>query len=118
VYLIEPVIVTVVVAVTIYYRSPWTLLSAMIIVSCYVVFNILGTAHLSGRDKALLSFMAPLMYVFLYILSVVEYIALLQAISRLPRLRKSIGAEQVTWASPERTGQLGGGRHRAEEVAA
>jgi poly-beta-1,6-N-acetyl-D-glucosamine synthase len=118
VYLIEPVIVTVVVAITIYYRSPWTLLFAMIIVSGYVIFNILGTVHLSRRDKALLSLMAPLMYVFLYILSVVEYIALLHAIVRLPRLRKSISGEQVTWASPERTGQLKGGRHRAAQVAA
>jgi cellulose synthase/poly-beta-1,6-N-acetylglucosamine synthase-like glycosyltransferase len=118
VYLIEPVIVTVVVAITIYYRSPATLLSAMIIVSGYVIFNILGTVHLSRRDKALLSLMAPLMYVFLYILSVVEYIALLHAIVRLPRLRKSISGEQVTWISPERTGQLKGGRHRAEQVAA
>jgi hypothetical protein len=58
--------------------------------------------------------MAPLMYVFLYILSVVEYLALLQSMVRLPRLRKSISGEQVTWASPERTGHLKGGRHRAE----
>jgi cellulose synthase/poly-beta-1,6-N-acetylglucosamine synthase-like glycosyltransferase len=118
VYLVEPVIVTVVVAIAIYYHSPWTLLSAMIIVSGYVIFNILGTAHLSRRDKALLSMMAPVMYVLLYILSVVEYIALLQSIVRLPRLRESISGEQVTWTSPERTGELKGGRHRAELVAA
>jgi cellulose synthase/poly-beta-1,6-N-acetylglucosamine synthase-like glycosyltransferase len=118
VFLVEPVVVTVVIAVSIYYRSPWTLLSAMIIVSGYIIVNILGTVHLSRRGMALLSLMAPLMYVFLYILSAVEYIALLQAIVRLPRLRKSISGEQVTWTSPERTGQLNGGRHRAERVAA
>jgi poly-beta-1,6-N-acetyl-D-glucosamine synthase len=117
-FLVEPVIVTVVIAVTIHYRSPFTLLTAMIIVSGYVIANILGTVHLSWRGKALLSLMAPLMYVFLYIVSVVEYIALLKAIVGLPRLRKSISAEGVTWRSPERTGHLKGGRHRAEQVAA
>jgi poly-beta-1,6-N-acetyl-D-glucosamine synthase len=111
-YLIEPVIVTVVVGVAIYYRSPWVLVSAMIVVSGYVIANILGTIHLSRRDKALLSLMAPTMYVFLYLLSVVEYIALLHAIVKLPRLRKSISSEQVTWKSPERAGALKGGRHR------
>ena len=117
-FLFEPLIVTVIIAVTIYYRSPWTVLPAMIIVSGYVIANILGTVHLSWRGKALLSLMAPLVYVFLYIVSVVEYIALLQAILGLPRLRKSISGEQVTWRSPERTGELKDGRHRAERVAA
>ena len=117
-FLFEPLIVTLIIALTIYYRSPWTLLPAMIIVSGYVIANIVGTVHLSWRGKALLSLMAPLVYVFLYIVFVVEYIALLQAIVGLPRLRKSISGEQVTWASPERTGQLKGGRHRAEQVAA
>jgi poly-beta-1,6-N-acetyl-D-glucosamine synthase len=112
-YLIEPLIVTVVLGVAIYYRSPWTLISAMVVISGYVIANILSTVHLSRRDKALLSLMAPTMYVFLYLLSVVEYIALIQTIVKLPRLRKSISGEQVTWTSPERAGALKGGRHRA-----
>jgi poly-beta-1,6-N-acetyl-D-glucosamine synthase len=111
-YLIEPAIVTVVIAVSIYYRSPWTLVSAMIIVSSYVIANILGTIHLRGRDKVLLSLMAPAMYVFLYLLSVVEYIALMQTVVKLPHLRQSVSGEQVTWTSPERAGALKGGRHR------
>jgi poly-beta-1,6-N-acetyl-D-glucosamine synthase len=117
-FFFEPLIVTVIIAVTIHYRSPWTLLPAMIIVSGFVIANILGTVHLSWRGKALLSLMAPLVYVFMYIVSVVEYIALLQAIVGLPRLRKSISGEQVTWRSPERTGELKDGRRRAERVAA
>jgi cellulose synthase/poly-beta-1,6-N-acetylglucosamine synthase-like glycosyltransferase len=116
-FLAEPLIVTFAIAVTIYYRSPWTLLPALIIVSGYVIANILGTVHLSWRRRALLSLMAPLVYVFLYIVSVVEYIALLKTIVGLPRLRKSISGEQVTWKSPERTGQHKGGRHRAGQAA-
>jgi hypothetical protein len=54
------------------------------------------------------------MYVMLYLLSVVEYIALIQAIVTLPRLRKSISGERVTWTSPERFGVENGGRHRRQ----
>ena len=61
----------------------------------------------------MLSLVSPFMYAVFYLLSVVEYIALIQAVVRLPRLRRSISKNQVTWKSPERPGQLKGGRHRA-----
>jgi cellulose synthase/poly-beta-1,6-N-acetylglucosamine synthase-like glycosyltransferase len=114
-YLVEPVVVTTVIGVSIYYRSPWVLISAIIVISSYVIANILGTAHLSWRDKAILSAQAPFMYVLLYVLSVVEYIALCQAIVRLHRLGHSVSTENVTWASPERAAT--GGRHRARAVS-
>ena len=50
-YLIEPVILTTIIGVSVYYRSPWTLISAMVIISLYVIVNIVGTVHLSLRDK-------------------------------------------------------------------
>ena len=50
--------------------------------------------------------MSPLMYALFYLLSVVEYIALVQSVIRLPKLRKSISKEQVTWESPERSGAV------------
>ena len=116
-YLIEPVIVTTVIGVAIYYRSPWVILSAMLVISIYVIANVLGTTHLPWRDKLTLSAQAPFMYVLLYVLSVVEYIALIQALVRLHRLRHSVSAEQVTWVSPERSGAVLGDRHRSVEAS-
>ena len=102
-YLIEPIIVTTISrSERSTYHSPWTLVTAMVIISLYVIVNILGTVHLSRKDKLVLSLMSPLMYVFFYLLSVVEYIALVQSVIRLPKLRKSISEEKVTWKSPER----------------
>jgi cellulose synthase/poly-beta-1,6-N-acetylglucosamine synthase-like glycosyltransferase len=101
-YLIEPIILATIVGVSVYYRSPWTLVTVMVIISVYVIVNILGTVHLSRKDKLVLSLLSPLMYVFFYLLSVVEYIALMQSVIRLPKLRKSISEEKVTWKSPER----------------
>lgn len=109
IYLIEPIILTTIVGVSIYYRSPGTIISAIVIIALYVIANVVGTAHLSRRDKLTLGVMSPFMYVFLYVLSVVEYIALIQALTRLPKLRRSISDERVTWQSPER---VRGGRHR------
>lgn len=117
-FMLEPLVVTVVVAATVYYRSAWTLLPAVMIVSGFVIANIAGTVHLPWRRRLLLSSMAPLVYLFFYIVSFVEYLALLQVLVGLPRLRKSISGGQVTWRSPERTGEPKGGRHRAGRVAA
>ena len=50
-YLIEPVILTTIVGVSIYYRSPWTLVSAMVVISLYIIVNILGTIHLSRETN-------------------------------------------------------------------
>ena len=105
-YLAEPIIITTIIAVSIYFHSPATLISAIVTISLYIIANILGTAHLSRKDKALLCLASPLMYGFFYLLALVEYLALVQAIIRLPRLRASISEEKVTWRSPERTGAV------------
>ena len=68
----------------VYYRSPWTLISAMVIISCYVIANILSTVHLSRRRQGTAVPHLTAMYMFLYLLSVVEYIALIQTMVKLP----------------------------------
>lgn len=103
-FIIEPIIVSFIIGISIYYHSPSTLLTALVIISGYIIFNVWSTAHLSRREKIRLSFLAPSMYVLLYLLSIVEYAALLRAIVLLPNLKKSISGEKVTWVSPERSG--------------
>lgn len=103
-FIIEPLIVTAIIAVSVYYGSPSTLLGALLIISTYIIFNLWSTAHLTVREKLRLSFLAPSMYIFLYLLSIVEYLALMRAIIKLPNLKKSISGEKVTWVSPERSG--------------
>ena len=119
VYLIEPMVVTIIIGVAIYFHLPMTLVSAIAIISSYLIVNILGIVHLSPRkDKLVLSLMSPLMYVFFY-LAVGGGVHRSGAVGHsAAKLRKSISEEKVTGKSPERTGQLKGGRHRAEQVAA
>lgn len=103
-FIIEPIIVTFIIGISIYYNTPQTLLSALIVISAYIIFNIASTAHLSVKEKIRLSILAPSMYLLLYILTIVEYAALIKSIIQLPNLKKSISKDKVTWASPERSG--------------
>jgi cellulose synthase/poly-beta-1,6-N-acetylglucosamine synthase-like glycosyltransferase len=101
-YFLEPMIVTFILAVAVYFRSPATLIPAVSIISLFVVVNVLGTTHLTAKEKLFGILMAPLMYAFFYVLSVVEYAALVKSAIQLPGLGKSLGQERVTWTSPER----------------
>lgn len=103
-FIVEPIIITTIIGVSIYYQNLETILVALVIISAYIIFNIYSTAHLTQREKLRLSFFAPSMYVFLYLLSIVEYMALMHAIIKLPKLKDSISRDKVTWKSPERSG--------------
>ena len=46
------------------------------------------------------------MYSGFYVLSAVEYVALLTSSFKLHRLPTSISDDQVTWESPERSGAV------------
>lgn len=106
-FILEPVIVTFIIGISIYYKNPQSIITALIVISCYVIFNILSTTHLTKKEKFRLSFLAPSMYVLLYVLALVEYAALLRSIVRLPKLKESISKNKVTWVSPERSAAKG-----------
>lgn len=103
-FILEPILVTFIIAVSIYYHSPQTMLTALLVISVYIIVNIWSTAYLKSREKLRLSLLAPSMYVFLYMLSVVEYLALLKAIINLRKLKQSVSGQRTTWVSPERSG--------------
>lgn len=101
-YTLEPLVVGYILYVCIRYRDPGTMLSALIVVSMYTVINIWASEHLSHKERFRLTIIAPAMYFLLYLLSIVEYAALVKAARNLPKLRSSISAQHVTWQSPER----------------
>lgn len=103
-FLLEPVVVTFIIAMSVIYRDPYTFLIALTVISTYVDINIWSSTHLTIKDRLRLTFYAPSMYLILYILSIAEYIALLKSLRRLPVLRQSIAGAQTTWVSPERSG--------------
>jgi biofilm PGA synthesis N-glycosyltransferase PgaC len=102
-FLFEPVVVSYIFYTSIKYKSPQTMIFAMLVISSYLFVNIWSSSHLSRRERLRLTLLAPPMYLLMYMMSVVEYTALAQAVIKLPQLRKSISGEKTTWKSPERT---------------
>jgi biofilm PGA synthesis N-glycosyltransferase PgaC len=103
-FILEPLVVTTIIFTSIYFRNPNTILAAVSVISAYVLVNIWSSSHLTIKDRLRLSFFAPSMYLVMYLMSIVEYAALLQAVIKLPNLTKSLTGKRTTWISPERSG--------------
>lgn len=106
VFLLEPFVVGYIIYASIRYGDPYALLMAYGVITSYVLVNVWSSAHLSVRERLKLSVASLVMYAMLYVLSVVEYLALLRSIGRLHKLSKSISGERTTWVSPERSGAV------------
>ncbi len=115
--LLEPLMIAVIIALSIIYHSPATILSAAVLLAVFSAFNIVGNAHLSGRDKLKMVAVAPLMYLGFYAITVVEYLSLMHLIRRFHRLPASVSRHGVTWTSPERSGAILPGQHREVEAS-
>jgi biofilm PGA synthesis N-glycosyltransferase PgaC len=107
-FILEPLVVTFIIFISIYYRSTTTFLFALLVISAYILTCVWSSSHLSVRDRLRLSFFAPSMYLVMYVLSVAEYAALLQSLVRLPKLPASIASHRTTWVSPERSAAAAG----------
>ena len=102
--LLEPVMITALLVIVVIFHSPATLLQAVALLAVFSSLNILGNTHLSKRERLMFVAASPLMYLGFYLITVVEYVALLKTVVRAPRLRRSVSVEKVTWVSPERSG--------------
>lgn len=101
-FLFEPLLIGYVMFLVIAYQDITTLLSAMLILITYIIFNIMSENTITIRQKALFTFLAPTMYVLFYILAYAEYLALIKAIIKLPRLRQSIESRECHWEHVQR----------------
>ncbi len=104
-FFFEPILVTYIFFITIFYRDWRTLLSAWIVVSSYLALNVLAEETISIRQRLKLSLFAPLMYFTFYLLSFVEYIALIKSLSRIFTLPSSVKSKVCNWQHVERSGQ-------------
>src|SRR3989344_6828470 len=101
-FFFEPILIGFIMYVVISYGDLLTLLSAMLVVSLYTSLNVLMENTLSMRERIILLPLVPSMYVFFYILSFVEYYALIKALIGLPHLKSSIAQKICSWTHVER----------------
>lgn len=101
-YFIEPLLLTYILGVSLYYHNILSLLSACVVMSTYLTLNVLAESTISLKRRVLLAFISPLMYVSFYVLSFVEYVALLRTIIGLPNLAQSLLTDTCGWVHVKR----------------
>ncbi|MGB3073618.1 MAG: hypothetical protein WBB68_05155, partial [Candidatus Moraniibacteriota bacterium] len=73
-----------------------------IVVGGYLSLNILAEDTIPLRQKFALALIAPFMYFFFYVLSYVEYLALIKTYMKFWEIPASIQAKQCGWTHVER----------------
>lgn len=101
-FFFEPFMVSYLLYVVFRY-SDWTsLLSAFVVVSFYIILNVLSEEQLTFEERARLLLFAPSMYLFFFVLSYVEYFALIKTYAKFWTIPKSIKAKICGWEHVER----------------
>lgn len=103
-FFFEPLIILFMLYLVTYYRDIFTLISAICVISFYMIMSILGEETIKTKDKLKLISIAPLMYFFFYVLSFVEYLALIKSLLHLPHLSRSLTQNKASWQPIEREG--------------
>ncbi len=102
-FFLEPLIIGYIFYIVIAFGDIITLLSAVAVVSLYTSLNVLLENTLSRKERLMLLPFVPSMYIFFYILSYVEYYALIKMLVGLPKLKSSIAKRICSWTHVERS---------------
>lgn len=103
-FLLEPALVSYIFYIILRYGDIFTLAISLTIISIYISLNIFLENTLSKKEKVKFILLSPLMYFSFYILSFVEYLALLKSLLMLPRLKQSILKSNYNWSHVSRLG--------------
>lgn len=101
-FLFEPLMVSYIFYVIFRYGDIVTLVSAFVVVGTYISLNVLAEDTISWKDRIKLVLVAPAMYVCFYVLSVVEYMALIKGLINLRKIKTSITEGVCGWQHVER----------------
>jgi hypothetical protein len=103
-FLFEPIVLLYIIFIVIVYKDIFTLTSAFSVMTFYMAMNIMAEETVSFRSRLKLLLLSPSIYFLFYILSFVEYVALIKSLSNMPKLKKSINASKYTWEPVKRIG--------------
>ncbi len=90
IYFFEPLLTAYLVGASIYYRDVTTLISAFLIMSVYIVMNVIAEDTLTWKERLKLGLASPIMYFLFYIINYVDYIALFKSIWNLGQIYDSV----------------------------
>jgi cellulose synthase/poly-beta-1,6-N-acetylglucosamine synthase-like glycosyltransferase len=101
-FLLEPFIILYLLYIIYEYQSFGIFIMSFGVILSYILINLWSSTSVSIKQKLILTYYAPPVYLALYALSFVEYIALLKSLVRLPSLSNSISKNNISWNSPKR----------------
>lgn len=102
--LMEPILVGYILFITISYTDLSSMMWVYGVVSIFVFLMILGEESEKLQTKAALSCLLPLVYVLMYILTAVEFIALVKSLKKARALINQV-EEKSSWEHVERIGE-------------
>lgn len=107
-FFLEPVLITYVWWMILYYKDIYSFFTMIAVVTFYLSLNIFSEETFSFIEKIELVVIAPFMYFLFYVLSVVEYTALVKSWVNMPKLRRSLLNQKQNWQPITRSGFKGG----------
>lgn len=103
IFVLEPVMLYYILHVVFFHGDTATLLITVAIMTYYICMNIAAEETVSTRNKIKYMAFAPVVYFFLYLLSFVEYVALIKSVIKMPELKKSIKSNKSAWQPVQRS---------------
>lgn len=104
VLLLEPLLVGYILVVAAAYADATSLVSVYLIVTCFVLLMVSGEETETWRAKVQLVYALPIVYFLMYILTAVEFAALMQSIKNQRQLLRR-EMHRASWDHVERSGQ-------------
>lgn len=100
-FFLEPLVIGFILYIVIAFGDWSTIVGAFAVNGLYVFFNVIAEDTIPLREKIKLAIMAPSMYFFFYILSFIEYVALIKSYLRAKELIKKTN-NNCHWEHVER----------------
>jgi len=103
-FTLEPLLITYFIAVVVIYSDAITLLGAYAVTTILIAWNIIMDESETRASKKKLLPLAFMQYPLFFILSYVEYAALVKSITQLPKLKSSLQSDKGSWEHVARVG--------------
>ncbi len=103
-FFLEPLMMFYIFYEVLKYGDYMTMISAMSLCVGYIILNVLAEDTIKLKDKIKYILFAPTMYFYMYVMSFVEYVALLQSAYNIFNLKSSLKKNVCSWEHVERTG--------------
>lgn len=105
-FLLEPLMILFILFITFKYHELATIISALCVITFYLAMSVISEETFTFGEKLNLLIFAPFMYFLFFVLSFVEYVALVKSLLRLHKLEESLNTGKNTWKPVKRHEQL------------